>query len=84
MRSSTVQEAKRGLITIPKALRDAYGIGEGDTLTLLDLGGVFVVSPKVSRVDAMADRLAAEWTRRGLSLDEMLSALAERRAGHGA
>ena len=84
MRSSTIQVAKRGLITIPKELRDAYGIGEGDTLTLLDLGGVFVVSPRVSRIDAAADRLAAEWKGRGMTLDEMLAALRERRAGHAA
>ena len=84
MRSSTIQVAKRGLITIPKELRDAYGIGEGDTLTLLDLGGVFVVSPRVSRVDAVAERLAAEWKDRGLTLDEMLATLRERRTGHRA
>jgi AbrB family looped-hinge helix DNA binding protein len=72
------------LITIPKELRDAYGIGEGDTLTLLDLGGVFVVSPRVSRVDAVAERLAAEWKDRGLTLDEMLATLRERRTGHRA
>jgi AbrB family looped-hinge helix DNA binding protein len=83
VRSATVQVAKRGLITIPKELRDAYGIGEGDTLTLLDLGGVFVVSPRVSRVDAMAERLAAEWRGQGVTLDEMLAVLRERRAGHG-
>ena len=84
MRSSTIQVAMRGLITIPKELRDAYGIGEGDTLTLLDLGGVFVVSPRVSRVDAVAERLAAEWKDRGLTLDEMLATLRERRTGHRA
>lgn len=84
MRSSTIQVAKRGLITIPKELRDAYGIGEGDTLTLLDLGGVFVVSPKVSRVDVVAERLAAEWREQGVTLDDMLAVLRERRAEHGA
>jgi len=84
VRSATVQVAKRGLITIPKELRDAYGIGEGDTLTLLDLGGVFVVSPRVSRVDVVAERLAAEWKEQGATLDVMLASLRERRSGHGA
>ena len=84
MRSLTIQVAKRGLITIPKELRDAYGIGAGDTLTLLDLGGVFVVSPKVSRVDVVAERLAAEWREQGVTLDDMLAELRDRRAEHGA
>ncbi len=84
MRSLTIQVAKRGLITIPKELRDAYGIGEGDTLTLLDLGGVFVVSPKVSRVDVVAERLAAEWREQDVTLDDMLAELRDRRAEHGA
>lgn len=81
MRSATVRVAKRGLITIPKGLRDTYGIEEGDTLTLLDLGGVFVVSPRLSKVDAVADRLAQQWQGQGVTIEEMLAALREVRAG---
>jgi hypothetical protein len=33
--------AKRGLLTLPKALRDTHNIGSGDAFTLLDLKGVF-------------------------------------------
>ena len=36
-----IRVAKRGTVTLPKALRDRYGIREGDDLSLLDLGGVF-------------------------------------------
>lgn len=77
--SETLQLAKRGIITIPKSLRDAYGMQTGDTFTLLDLGGVFVLSPKRSEIDAIADKIAAQWAEDGETLETMLSALREER-----
>ena len=47
-----VQVVGRGIITLPKKLRDLNNIEEGDTLTLIDLGdGIVVISPQRSRVD---------------------------------
>ena len=68
---------------MPKALRDIYGIHPGDTLTLLDLGGVFVLSPRRSEVDALADRLGVEWQGKGETLESMLQVLREERARYG-
>jgi len=79
MSTTAVQVAQRGLITLPKALRKAYGIEPGDTLTLLDLGGVFVLAPARSEVEALADQLAREWSGRGETLETMLRALREDR-----
>ena len=57
-----VQVVRRGLITLPKELREQNRIDEGDTLTLIDLGeGVFVMSSRRSRVDEIANNLASEW-----------------------
>jgi AbrB family looped-hinge helix DNA binding protein len=76
-----VQVVRRGIITLPKELREHNNIEEGDMLTLIDLGdGVFVVSPKRSRVDEIADKLAKEWQDSGESLESMLSTLREVRA----
>jgi AbrB family looped-hinge helix DNA binding protein len=80
MRAMTLQVAQRGLITLPKALRETYGISPGDTLTLLDLGGVFVLAPRSSEVDAIADQLADRWKAQGETLETMLQALREERA----
>ena len=80
MSTMTVQVAKRGLLTLPKALRDAYNIEPGDAFTLLDLGGVFVLSPRPSEVDALADSIAADLQARGETLQSMLQALREERA----
>ena len=57
-----VQVVRRGIITLPKELREHNNIEEGDTLTLIDLGdGVVVMSPQRSRVDEIANKLAKEW-----------------------
>jgi AbrB family looped-hinge helix DNA binding protein len=76
-----IQVVRRGIITLPKELREHNNIEEGDTLTLIDLGeGVFVISPRRSRVDEIADKLAREWQDTGESLESMLSTLREVRA----
>jgi AbrB family looped-hinge helix DNA binding protein len=74
----TIQVVRRGVITLPKELRDANRIQDGDTLTLIDLGdGVFVLSPRRSSVEEAANRLAAQWQAAGESLESMLKTLRE-------
>ena len=76
-----VQVVRRGIITLPKELREHNNIEEGDTLTLIDLGdGVVVMSLQRSRVDEIANKLAKEWQDSGESLESMLSTLREVRA----
>jgi len=74
-----VTMAQRGVVTIPKVLREDYNLRPGDTFTLLDLGGVFVLSPRRSQIDALADRLTDALTERGETLESMLQALREER-----
>lgn len=76
-----IQVVQRGLITLPKELREQNRIDEGDTLTLIDLGdGVFVMSPRRSRVDEIANKLAKAWQDSGETLESMLKTLREVRA----
>lgn len=75
-----IQVAKRGTITLPKPLRDRYNIQEGDGLTLLDLGGAFVLTPARSEIDALADRIRRELEAKGETLESMLQALQEERS----
>lgn len=49
MQTFSVQVARRGLATLPRELRRAHGIEPGQRLTLVDLDGVFVLSPSHSR-----------------------------------
>ena len=72
--------AQRGIITIPKSLRESYGLQPGDTFTLIDLDGVFVISPRRSEVDEIAGRIADRWAAEGETLESMLQALREERS----
>jgi len=73
-----VQVVRRGIITLPKELRDNNQIEEGDLLTLINLGdGIVVMSPRRSRVEEIADRLAKEWQSSGETLESMLTTLRE-------
>jgi AbrB family looped-hinge helix DNA binding protein len=76
-----VQVIRRGIITLPKDLRDHNNIEGGDMLTLIDLGdGVVVMSPQRSRADEIANKLAKDWQDSGESLESMLTTLREVRA----
>jgi bifunctional DNA-binding transcriptional regulator/antitoxin component of YhaV-PrlF toxin-antitoxin module len=81
--STTLQLAQRGLITLPKTLRDEYGLNPGDTLTLIDLGGVFVLSPYPSQIDQITARISEQLSERGETLESMLAALREVREEYG-
>jgi AbrB family looped-hinge helix DNA binding protein len=76
-----VRVGRRGVITLPKAVRDQNGIADGDILNLIELpDGVFVISIRRSRVDEVADKLAQEWRDSGETLESMLSTLRKVRA----
>jgi AbrB family looped-hinge helix DNA binding protein len=75
----TVQIAQRGVVTLPKSIREAYGLQPGDTFTLLDLGGVLLLSPRRSEIDALAERITQALTERGETLESMLHTLREER-----
>lgn len=80
-----VQVVRRGVITLPKELRDRNHIQEGDTLSLIELGnGVVVMSSQRSRVDGVADRLASQWRESGESLESMLATLRDIRSDYDA
>jgi bifunctional DNA-binding transcriptional regulator/antitoxin component of YhaV-PrlF toxin-antitoxin module len=80
----TVQVAQRGVVVLPKALRQEYGIRTGDRLTLLDLGGVFVLSRRPSEADALAERISGALAEQGQTLEGMLQVLREERERYGA
>jgi AbrB family looped-hinge helix DNA binding protein len=79
-----VQVVRRGVITLPKELRENNNIKEGDTLSLIEIGdGVVIMSQRRSRVDEIADKLAIEWEKSGESLESMLTTLREVRTEYG-
>ena len=79
----TVQMTQRGVIILPKALRERYKLRPGDRFTLLDLGGIFVLTPRRSEIDALADCITQDLTERGETLETMLQILREERERYG-
>ena len=85
MEAPTAEVAKRGILTIPKSIRDANNIQEGQQYSVHDLGeGVLLLSPRISQIDAMCDALRDKLLARGASLEEMLEELKRVREGKGA
>lgn len=71
----TLQLAQRGILTLPKSLRQQYDLQPGAEFTLFDLDGVFVLSQRRSQVDLLAERIASSLTAQGETLESMLQAL---------
>lgn len=80
--SSTLRLGQRGVVTLPKALREEYSLEPGDDLTLLDLDGVFVLSRRRSMIDELSAEITRSLTEQGESLESMLEILRERRESY--
>jgi bifunctional DNA-binding transcriptional regulator/antitoxin component of YhaV-PrlF toxin-antitoxin module len=80
---ATIQVRQRGTLTLPVELRDKYGIRSGDTFRLVDLDGVFVLTPMVPMVPELAREIERMREQAGLSIEELLASLREQREGGG-
>ena len=82
MRAPMTEVSKHGLITIPKPIREANNIHEGQQYGICSLGnGVLLLSPRVSQAEQMCDDLLGKLSSRGASLEEMLEELRRTREG---
>ncbi len=78
--STTLQIRGKGTVTLPIELRRKYGLDEGDIITLIELGdGSFLLTPGVTQVDRLGDRVAQRMTKEGISLEEILTSLDDER-----
>lgn len=78
--STTVQIRGKGTLTLPIELRRKYGLDEGDIITLIELGdGSFLLTPIITRVDRLGDRVAQAMAEERISEDEILAALDDER-----
>ena len=77
--TTAVQVRERGVVTLPASLRRKYGIKVGDTFQLLDLDGLFVLTPMVPMVPELARAIERARVEAGLSTEELLLSLREQR-----
>ncbi|MGB7292218.1 MAG: AbrB/MazE/SpoVT family DNA-binding domain-containing protein [Thermodesulfobacteriota bacterium] len=75
----TVNITQRGVLTLPKSIRKRYKLKPGDSLTLLDVDGVLILSPLRSEIDLLADRISKALIDKGETLDSVLRTLREER-----
>jgi AbrB family looped-hinge helix DNA binding protein len=74
---ATIQVRKRGVVTLPAELRDKYGIEEGDTFRVVELDGIFVLTPMVPMVPELTREIEPARLEAGLSTEELLQSLRE-------
>lgn len=77
--ATVIQVRQRGVMTIPSALRERYGIQEGDTFRLVDMDGVFVLAPMVTMVPELAREIDQFRRESNVSLEELMQGLREER-----
>ena len=71
MTTNTILIRQRGTLTIPKAIREKYGLAEGDPLTIVDLDGAILLTPKLLLVPRLAEELSRLRRSRQLSLKDL-------------
>ena len=76
---TTIHVRKRGTLTLPAELRERYNIKSGDTFRLIDLDGIFVLTPMVPMVPELAREIERARLEAGLSVEEMLTTLRDQR-----
>lgn len=79
MMNATVQVRQRGTVTLPAELRQKYNIRTGDTFRLVDLDGIFILTPMAPIVPELAREIEQMRLETGLSTEELLVALREER-----
>ena len=78
--AAPVQVRQRGNLTLPAELRERYNIEPGDTFRILDLDGIFVLTPMVPMVPELAREIEQARIEAGLDTADLLRALREERA----
>ena len=71
MNRSTIQIRQRGTVTLPAALREKYGLRDGDPLSVVDLDGAILLTPKLLLVPRLAEELERLRKKKGLSLKDL-------------
>ncbi len=72
---ATLQVRQRGALTLPAELRQKYGIEAGDTFRLVDLDGIFILTPMVPMVPELVREIEKTRQEAGLNMDELLISL---------
>jgi len=81
--NATIWVRQHGMLTLPADLRKRYHISAGDTFRLLDLDGIFVLTPMVPMLPELAREIERLRLAAGLTVEELLASLREQRERFG-
>ncbi len=76
---ATIQVRKRGVLTLPNTLREKYNIQEGETFRIVDVDGVFILTPMAPMVAELAREIERARIEAGLTTEDLLAGLREQR-----
>ena len=79
MQTYSVRLRERGQLTIPQSARDNLAVKEGDTLTLIQIGGLLLLGPKQPLVSQLSEQFSKQMDKAGVSLADLLEGLAQER-----
>lgn len=80
MMKPSIQVRQGGVVTLPARVCKKYGIKAGDTLNLVDLDGLLVLSPLAPVVPELTQALSRLREAAGLDVETTLEQLQEERA----
>jgi AbrB family looped-hinge helix DNA binding protein len=70
----------KGQLTIPASIRKELNLNEETPLTLVKVGNVILMTPKVLQVDALVKKARKEMKKAGLTIDDIMTDLDRQRA----
>ena len=68
----TIEFVKKGQVTIPKKIRDAFQIEPGQKGMLIELGGALLILPRQSQIPALLEEVRDGLGTSEMSLEEMV------------
>lgn len=74
-----VRVRERGQITLPQPVRSSLAIDTGDTLNLVQIDDIVLLSPRQSMIPRLSQEFTSLMQEEGVSLAELLQGLEEER-----
>lgn len=86
MTTVSAEVTGRGQVTIPKSVRDKYGLANGAKIRIVDMDGSIVIVPqetelKIDRMHANFDTVREHLVATDANLDDMMATLRQVREG---
>ncbi len=75
----TVRVRERGQITLPQSVRNSLAVDTGDTLNLVQIDDILLLSPRQTMIPKLSQEFTELMHEEGVSLAELLQGLEKER-----